>query len=117
MSIPRVGHASFALAGRIYVVGGLDGKAPGKHLGLKRLEDGGFNMVSPSRNGGFMGFNHDLMGFHDDFMVISCDFPTCVAWKMVLFAVSTRDERSQRWSWTPMKPTTSRRRSGYRPNA
>jgi len=26
MSIPRVGHASFALAGRIYVVGGLDGK-------------------------------------------------------------------------------------------
>eukprot|EP00438_Fugacium_kawagutii_P018850 Skav230890 [mRNA] locus=scaffold2765:170334:170537:- [translate_table: standard] len=29
MSIPRVGHASFALAGRVYVLGGMDGKATG----------------------------------------------------------------------------------------
>ena len=28
MNIPRVGHASFALSGRIYVVGGMDGKVP-----------------------------------------------------------------------------------------
>ena len=28
MNIPRVGHASFALSGRIYAVGGMDGKVP-----------------------------------------------------------------------------------------
>ena len=28
MNIPRVGHAAFALSGRIYAVGGMDGKVP-----------------------------------------------------------------------------------------
>lgn len=27
MTVPRVGHCSFAIEGRVYVVGGMDGKA------------------------------------------------------------------------------------------
>ena len=29
MQVPRVGHSSFALNGRVYAVGGMDGKARG----------------------------------------------------------------------------------------